>query len=1141
MRSFAAVFCSVLFSAAPAALAGEPGVVVESLRPGGAASTAGLSPGDVLVTWSCAARPPAIPTPVSGSFRSPFDVREVEIDRAARGEVTVSGRRGEQSLRLVIPSGRWRMDVRPNLDTEMLGDYLEALAAIDSGDVGTGVSALENLAIEASENGDNVLATWLLTRTADSLEVSEDWTDRNRLLTAAVGRAQETEDPRIVAQMHEVVGEMLKAQGRFVDAEQAHRHALELREELAPDSLAVATSLNHLGSVVWRQGNLDRAQELWERCLTLRTRLAPGSIDEAASLNNLGILAFDRGDLAVADELYSRSLEIIERLDPDSVLVAMSLLNLVLIAHNRGDFVTAEERARRSVAINKRLEPDGFELAKSLNNLGLVSYARGDVAAAEEAWRRASAIFESRSPNSLELAATLNNLSVVALIRDDLEMAEDVQRRALAIRESIAPESLDTALSLDNLSQVVVVSGDFETAERLQRRALEMRQQLAPDSFDVALSLAHLSEMALEQGDLDDAEELGKQAFEIRSRLAPGSPLLAASEHLLGEVARQRGDLIRAEQLYRRALKTREVLTPGTHHEAETLHALGVVLRDRGRTESAAEMLHRAMIAVETQRVRRGGALERRGLVRGMELAVYYDLMQLLLDTGRPENAFAIFERSRAQGLLAILSERDLVFAADIPEDLDRERRMVAAAADRVLSDLGDMSAFAAPPEDAGQRGVGGLVPVDSTDPRAELLAELRRLRQRQEEIRTRIRTASPRLAALTAPEPLDLEGTRAALDPGTVLLAYAVGDQGCQLFVVERGRHGVDVYNLGVDSNELQSSVQSFRTLIQSPTGDVEEIKRLARQLGETLLAPAVPAISRARRLVIVPDGPLHLAPFAALRVGAGGGDRFLVELKPLSVVVSATVLAELKKSRRTDRKPQVVVFADPSYPVQGGTGTPLAVAAQQSGISLRPLPASRREAATLHRLYGTQTETWLGTEATEERAKRVDRGTTILHFAAHSLISERLPLESAIALTVGPPNAAAESSENGLLQAWEVLEQVRLDADLVTLSGCQTALGKEATGEGIIGLTRAFQYAGARTVLASLWSVADDSTAELMDRFYRRLRSGTATNDALRAAQLDLLTAPLSLAEDDGESRELDASHPFHWAAFQVIGDWR
>jgi CHAT domain-containing protein len=168
------------------------------------------------------------------------------------------------------------------------------------------------------------------------------------------------------------------------------------------------------------------------------------------------------------------------------------------------------------------------------------------------------------------------------------------------------------------------------------------------------------------------------------------------------------------------------------------------------------------------------------------------------------------------------------------------------------------------------------------------------------------------------------------------------------------------------------------------------------------------------------------------------------------------------------------------------------------------------------------------------------VDRGTTILHLAAHSLVSQSLPLESAIALTV-PPSAAAEPSENGLLQAWEVLEQVRLDADLVTLSGCQTALGKEASGEGIIGLTRAFQYAGARTVLASLWSVADDSTAELMDRLYRRLRSGTATNDALRGAQLDLLATPLALTGDDGESRELDASHPFHWAAFQVIGDWR
>jgi len=1145
MHSSAAGLVSLLISGAAVAGVSASGVIVERVTPGGTAATAGLELGDVLVEWSRAASPPANPAPESGRLLSPFDVREVEVEQSPRGELTVSGRRGDKPLQVVIPPGRWRMDTRPAFDPAMQTAYLAALAAIETGDVPAGVSALESLAASARERSNHTLAAWLLTRAASALQSPDTWADNKRLLDAAVRSAQSSDDPRITARTWELVGEALKRQGRFDEAEQAHRQALEIRQELAPESLAVAGSLNHLGSAVWRQGDLERARGLWERCMALRARHAPGSVDEAASLNNLGILAFDRGDLEAAEDLWLQSLAVNERLEPDSVLVARSLANLVLIAHYRGDLATAEDRGRRALAIVERLEPDSLNLVPSLTNLGMVALTRGDLTTAEEVWRRAAAILEQHAPTSLELAAVLNNLAQVAFDRGDLAAAEDVHRRSLAIREALAPVSLDVAMSLFNMSLVVGARGDRETERRLLLRAFEMRQQLAPNSLDVATSLVGLGSLALDDGDLDSAEEFYHRAFEIRGRLAPGSQIEARALHHLGEVARRRGDLRRAEDLFLRALATLEVLTPGTVNEADSLHALGLVLRDRGRLEPAREMLTRAVAALEAHRARRGGTLERRGLSRTRHMAFYHDLMHLLLEMDRSEEAFAVLERSRAQGLLAILAERDLVFSADIPEELDRERRMTAAAADRVLAELGGLSVSAAAPDATGRRGVGGLVPVEGTDQRDELRAELRRLRRRQEEIRAGIRDASPRLAALTAPEPLDVEGVRAMLSTGTVVLAYAVGDQGSHLFVVEEGRTGLQVVALEIDSAELRSLVQRFRVLIQSPASDADEIARLALRLGDTLLAPVTPALTRARRLVIVPDGPLHLLPFAALRLSPDrlspdrDDERFLVELKPLSVVVSATLLAELKRARRPSRPQKVVAFADPSYPEVAGSGTPLAVAALRSGVSLRPLPATRREAESLRSLYGPGTVTWLGDEATEERVKSVDGSASILHLAAHGLVSERLPLESAIALAV--PGVPTQTGDNGLLQAWEVLEQVRIDADLVTLSACATALGKEVTGEGIVGLTRAFQYAGARTVLASLWAVADDSTAEMMDRLYRRLHAGKATDEALRAAQLELLSAPLRLPSGDGETRELDARHPFHWAAFQVSGDWR
>ncbi len=196
------------------------------------------------------------------------------------------------------------------------------------------------------------------------------------------------------------------------------------------------------------------------------------------------------------------------------------------------------------------------------------------------------------------------------------------------------------------------------------------------------------------------------------------------------------------------------------------------------------------------------------------------------------------------------------------------------------------------------------------------------------------------------------------------------------------------------------------------------------------------------------------------------------------------------------------------------------------RSGVRLEPLPYTRDEVATIAKLYPERSETYVGEAATEGRAKGVGRGVGVVHFACHGVVDEQFPLNSALALTI--PEDPGEGGENGLLQAWEVFEGVRIDAELVVLSACETALGKEMGGEGLVGLTRAFQYAGARTVVASLWSVGDASTAGLMGRFYGGVKGGKAKDEAMREAQLALLRDPKT-------------SHPFHWAAFQVIGDWK
>jgi CHAT domain-containing protein len=380
--------------------------------------------------------------------------------------------------------------------------------------------------------------------------------------------------------------------------------------------------------------------------------------------------------------------------------------------------------------------------------------------------------------------------------------------------------------------------------------------------------------------------------------------------------------------------------------------------------------------------------------------------------------------------------------------------------------------------------------------------------------------------------------------------LSYSVGEAKSFLFVVSsnpKGGPALLAYSLPVGDKALRESVEAFRRMIdrKGPSGDF--VSR-SRALYDLLLGPAEALIGKSDRLLIVPDGPLHILPWAALvRKGSVERPEYLVEWKPVHTVLSATVYAQLKKSRSDARSVpaiELAAFGDPRYPAyaarktvvtrsdgteepEGDAGDDPAVnAVLRGGYRFDPLPRSRQEVESIASLYAPRSETFVGAQATEERATSVGKDVPLIHYACHAYVNERFPLDSALVFTI--PENPKPGQANGLLQAWEIFEKVRIDADLVTLSACDSGLGKEMGGEGLIGLTRAFQYAGARSVLASLWKVEDQSTAELMKRFYSRLKAGQTKDKALRLAQIDLI-------------RSTNFSQPRDWAAFELFGDWK
>jgi CHAT domain-containing protein len=278
---------------------------------------------------------------------------------------------------------------------------------------------------------------------------------------------------------------------------------------------------------------------------------------------------------------------------------------------------------------------------------------------------------------------------------------------------------------------------------------------------------------------------------------------------------------------------------------------------------------------------------------------------------------------------------------------------------------------------------------------------------------------------------------------------------------------------------------------------------------------------------VLLVPDGPLHVLPFAALQVpGPDGRRRYLIELAPLHVAPSISVAARWRRAAEPPRPWSLAAFGDPT-----GTATTAARASlvRADGERLTALPGARDEVLGLRALF-PGARIFVGADATEDRARQEAPRANLVHFACHGLLDERVPLDSGLALARSSGQGAESAPRgNGLLQAWEIFEQLRLDAELVTLSACDTATGAAAAGEGLQSLTRAFQFAGARRVLASLWPVSDASTAELMRRFYTRLSAGASPAEALQAAQA-------AFVERGGAQ-----AHPFHWAAFTLHGDWR
>jgi CHAT domain-containing protein/tetratricopeptide (TPR) repeat protein len=957
------------------------------------------------------------------------------------------------------------------------------------------------------------------------------------------------------------LGNIAYMKGDLDAALAAQERALAIQERLAPDSVDVAMSLNNLGGVAYSRGDLDAARDNFARSLAIKEKLDPGSLDSASTLGNLGAVAYRRGDLEAARDAYQSALAIEERFAPGSPENATCLMSLGNVANSRGDLDAAGDAYRRALAMAEKRAPGSLEVAAILNNLGVVASTRGDLDGAREFYGRALAIQEQHAPGSLDVAMSLINLGVVAVDRGDLDAGGDYYQRALAMQEKQAPDSPDVAASFNNLGAVARLRGDLDGARDDYQRALTLHEKVAPGSLDVAGGLNNLGVVAFARGDLEAARDYHERALEVQEKLAPGCLDVAESLVDLGQVAFSRGDLGAARDHYERALAIQERLAPGSLAIGASLCGLAEVLRKQGHPDESEEHLARAWSIVREQRRALVGDEEERAF-GVLEADVAPKLVAARLAQGKIAAAFQALEEGRAHGLLELLSERGLSQAGNDPElwrtyviaerafhsaaqdlaaagesEARLEREMRAAAASR-----GGATADAAAPN-------GASALAEAAKERTAASSAYTKARLEQDRILGEIRRSLPGLE----PRARSFDEARQLLPKRSVFLAWMVGQEETTVFVIPSdAKLAIEAHTIPLGEAQLAKRVAALvdrigeEASLQGPSGPAGShrpgpidpgLVSESRDLFETLLPrPARAAVQRSERVIVSPDGPLWDLPFAALVTNASGDPKWLGLEKRLSYTASMTVLA-LERERAPasaagTAKREVLVVGDPLLTRTAAMPAPppsVVRGAQSSlvagGALPGRIPASALEARQIAALYGT--EPLIGEAATEMAVRQRISRAAVVHLATHGYFHPRLAMSSGILLA--PPEGEPgldETDNDGALQAWEFGRTLPLDADLVVLSACETGRGERVRGEGLVGLTRALQGAGARSVVASHWKVADASTAALMVSFHEKLKEGLAKDEALRRAMMESAAGPAT-------------QHPYYWAAFFLTGD--
>jgi CHAT domain-containing protein/tetratricopeptide (TPR) repeat protein len=908
--------------------------------------------------------------------------------------------------------------------------------------------------------------------------------------------------------------------GNFAKALEYYRQAVDTVQETAEKS-DLARYLFNCGLASCSLGDLRPGLGYYEKAL--KNDQDVGLKDhEAQTLRNIGYVHYQFSDYSRALNYYNQALAIVRDIG-DKAAEGRYLADLTSVYWTRGDYPRALEYGETGLKLAQE-NRDKYGETTALRFIGNTHWTMGYFSKALECYLKA--LKESQiAGNKTNEALCLNDIGLIYRETGDYPRALDYYERALKIFRETGGK-IGEGTCLNNIANIYMTINDNSRALGYLEKALKIAQETGNRYFE-SNRLNNIGNVQSRLGNDPRALEYFEEALKIAKGIR-AKEREAAVFRDRGFVFLKMNHLADSIDSFEKALVLAlEIGQPTTTWLAYS--GLARALEQDGRSEEALANYKKSVQVIEDIRARfpseeqRAGYLKDKIKVYESLISLFFALHQRQPSGGYDRESFYYAEKAKARAFLDSLEEAKVDLRAGLSSQIREEEIKVSREISRLQTDLAR--------------------PGLPEEKRGELFQKLEEVEEAYRNIIQAMRMNNPKYAQLAYPEPKKLEDIQArVLGQESALLEYFVGEESAFLFYVTK--NDMAVYKLA-GSKELQERANNYLKLLSLKTGRDFAAHPAGKKMYGELIGPVGDKIVNARKLIIVPDGSLNYLPFEALirdqdsPVGEAGNHvaqdsgirapgKFLVEDYVISYAPSASSLMNLLDRKGKSRAKKLwLAFADPVYAGKGSLGqtAPADEISREyylgKGFDFSPLPYSGEEVKIVSKLIRRgQREIYTQEEAKEEKLKAIPlKDFKILHFATHGLLDENVSLRSALVLTLDE-----DPKEDGFFQVREIYG-TQLDSDLVVLSACQTGKGELESGEGVSGLSRAFLYAGAQAVLASLWNINDRATAGFMGHFYRYLNQGKSKDEALQSAKLDMLKSSFR--------------HPFYWAAFVVIGD--